>query len=590
VVERAGQFDEETLLFALDEAVTARVLSEVGGPAPRYRFSHALVRATLYEELTDAGRVVLHRRVAEAMESLYSGRLDDLLPALAHHYARASIPQADAGKAASYAQRAGDRALVQLANDEAVAYYRQALEILDLVDGDAVARMELLISLGEAQRRAGDAAHRETLLTAARLAQENGDASALARAALANNRGFFSVAGKLDQERLSVLDAAVASAPPGDDGVRARLLANLAGELMFSTDHERRDRLADEALAMARRLGDAATLGHVLAHRMPVLAQTRTEEHVACLEGLEAAASTLPDPVLTFMSTWWRSVSALTVGDAREAARRLDAAARLASELKQPFHHWAVGYMRCNLSRIAGDLALAESQAMDAFEIGRSAGIPDAFRVMGINLFWIRHDQGRLAELAEPIARAAARDRGQGLYLAVLAFVHSQLDGHAEAREIIDSLAADDFTALPSAFLSLYSLTVAATACAAVGDRASALVLYDRLRPWGGLVAHGCACATGTVAHHLGLLAGVLTRYEVADQHFAQAAALNERIGAPTWQAWTRLEWARTLVERGEQRDTVRARELLGLAMVTAGELGMSGVVTRAEDLLAEVE
>jgi len=69
VVERAGGAGEEELLAALEEATHARLLVEV--PGARYRFAHALVRATLYDELTGARRVALHRRVAEAIESLH---------------------------------------------------------------------------------------------------------------------------------------------------------------------------------------------------------------------------------------------------------------------------------------------------------------------------------------------------------------------------------------------------------------------------------------------------------------------------------------------------------------------------------------
>ncbi|MGH9010369.1 MAG: ATP-binding protein, partial [Acidimicrobiia bacterium] len=199
VVERAGGVGEDEVLAALEEATGARLLVEV--PGPRYRFGHALVRATLYDELTGARRVALHRRVAQAIESLHGRALDDHLPALAHHWARASAPAADTARAVDYASRAGDRALTQLAPDEAVAYYRQALELLDVAEPAEGQRLRLLIALGEAQRQAGDPAHRETLLAAARLAAERGDTDALARAALANTRPIFSsTVGEVDDD------------------------------------------------------------------------------------------------------------------------------------------------------------------------------------------------------------------------------------------------------------------------------------------------------------------------------------------------------------------------------------------------------
>ncbi|MCU1491966.1 MAG: hypothetical protein JWM85_3371, partial [Acidimicrobiaceae bacterium] len=337
VVERAGGLDEETLLSALDEAVTARLVSEVAGPMLRSRFAHSLVRATLYEELTGARQAVLHRRVAEAIESLHTGRLDDYLPALAHHFARATAPRADAAKAVVYAQRAGDRALTQLAHDEAAGYYQQAFHLLELAEGppDDSQRMHLLISLGEAQRRASQPAYRETLLTAAAMAKSQNDPETLARAALANNRGFFSRSPWIDRDLVAVLESALTVAKPGDSPTRARLLANLAGELAFSDDHERRHEAATEALAVARRVGDQATLGHVLVQRGALKLSDNAaglREHIA---ELTAAATRLGDPALAFWaaSTGLRppSRSATQSTSTAVCSERLAAPATLAS-------------------------------------------------------------------------------------------------------------------------------------------------------------------------------------------------------------------------------------------------------------------
>src|SRR5207248_3339724 len=83
---------------ALEEAIGARLVMETTGG--RYRFAHALVRDTVYDGLSPLRRVALHRRVAEAIEAIHANRLDDYLPALAHHWGRASAPAAHAGRAA----------------------------------------------------------------------------------------------------------------------------------------------------------------------------------------------------------------------------------------------------------------------------------------------------------------------------------------------------------------------------------------------------------------------------------------------------------------------------------------------------------
>src|SRR5688500_1595296 len=256
------------VLGARDEAIAARLVVET--PALRNRFSHALVRATLYDELSAARRVALHRKVAEAIEAIHGERLDDHLPALAYHWARAAAPAAETSRAVEYARRAGDRALTQFANDEAAGYFREALELLEVAGGADVdpRRLRLLISLGEAQRRAGDVAHREILLRACELARQLGDADALAEAALANTRGYIaSVAGAVDEDRVAALEAAVLALPSDDSAIRARLLCTLGLELSFAGAWERRVALSDEAVAMARRVGHAEALADVLMAR-----------------------------------------------------------------------------------------------------------------------------------------------------------------------------------------------------------------------------------------------------------------------------------------------------------------------------------
>jgi hypothetical protein len=157
--------------------------------------------------LSGARRSLLHRRVADAIAEVHTGHLDDHLPALAHHYARVSGTSGGIDKAVEYAARAGNRALAQLAHDEAADYYRQALELLNLPDGtvDEAQRLELLIALGGAERRAGDPVFRQTLLDAARLAKAEGNSGAMIRAALANNRGTWtsSSVGLVDAERVA---------------------------------------------------------------------------------------------------------------------------------------------------------------------------------------------------------------------------------------------------------------------------------------------------------------------------------------------------------------------------------------------------
>ena len=106
----------------LNEAMAERVLDDVPGAPGRLRFGHALIRDTLYDGLTAARRMQLHREAGEALEAVYASDPEPHLAELAQHFV-AAAPLGVADKAIEYARRAGDRAAIQLAFEEAARQY-----------------------------------------------------------------------------------------------------------------------------------------------------------------------------------------------------------------------------------------------------------------------------------------------------------------------------------------------------------------------------------------------------------------------------------------------------------------------------------
>ena len=84
-VGRLAGVSEEELLDTLDEAMAARVVSDIPGTPDRLRFTHVLVRDTLYEAITIARRVRLHRQAVEVSRTLYGDEPGLYLAELAHH-------------------------------------------------------------------------------------------------------------------------------------------------------------------------------------------------------------------------------------------------------------------------------------------------------------------------------------------------------------------------------------------------------------------------------------------------------------------------------------------------------------------------
>jgi predicted ATPase/DNA-binding SARP family transcriptional activator len=588
VVSTAGGFDDETVLCALEEAIAARVVIEVS--ATRFRFAHALIRVTLYDSLTATRKVRLHRKAAQAIETIHESALDDYLPALAHHWARASAPAADTTRAVGYATRAGDRALAQLAHDEAVTYYRQALELLGAAPGSVEGRrLPLLIALGEAERRAGDTAHRETLLRACHLAAEQRDAVSLARAALANTRGVYASAiGEVDHERVAAFEAALDAVGGDDTPTRARLLAALAAEITWTGDRERRVLLADEALAIARRCGDAATLALVLLHRIfTIYSAVALDELLANTEELLALAERLDDPVIRTQALWLRGRILAPAGDMEDANRRFDAAERLAEELGQPTLRWLVGQTATVRTILAGDLAEGERRARAGFELGQATGQRDAPTFLAAHLFHVRLEQDRLGELEEQWAGVVAALPALPTVRAYLARLLCELNRPEEAVEHYELLAADNFTALPTDSLWALSVSQCAAVAGSLGDRAGARVLFDLLVPYASQIVFTIGAAIGAVGHYLAVSAATFGDFDEAQSRFTVAAATHERIGAPTWLARTRVEWARMLLTRAKPGDTEEAHDLLHQAVATAQDRGLTNIERRAVELLS---
>ncbi len=92
---------------------------------------------------------------------------------------------------------------------------------------------------------------------------------------------------------------------------------------------------------------------------------------------------------------------------------------------------------------------------------------------------------------------------------------------------------------------------------------------------------------TGSVERTLGVLAATLERWEDAEQHFAAAAEIHERLGAKLFLARTWLNWGGALLARGEEADSERALDLIERATELAREHGSGAIVRDAEALIA---
>jgi serine/threonine protein kinase/predicted ATPase len=94
-----------------------------------YLFQHILFQRFLYNSLDEVERAHLHGEVGEILETLYGDSSDEIASQLARHFNEAG----DVEKAIEYFYKAGDKAVKVSANQEAIRYFRQALDLLKTV-------------------------------------------------------------------------------------------------------------------------------------------------------------------------------------------------------------------------------------------------------------------------------------------------------------------------------------------------------------------------------------------------------------------------------------------------------------------------
>ena len=104
ILERASGRRGEEVMGALQDAIGARLVEEVHGDPGTLRFTHSLIRDTIYQELMPAERHQRHAAVGEALERTYAADPEPYVAELAHHFFEAG-PRGDPAKTAEYAPR-----------------------------------------------------------------------------------------------------------------------------------------------------------------------------------------------------------------------------------------------------------------------------------------------------------------------------------------------------------------------------------------------------------------------------------------------------------------------------------------------------
>ena len=158
---------------------------------------------------------------------------------------------------------------------------------------------------------------------------------------------------------------------------------------------------------------------------------------------------------------------------------------------------------------------------------------------------------------------------------AALGLVHAEVGRLDEARDIFEAIGQADFAQLPVEASTVVAYCFCARLAAALDDPGRAAQLHRLLAPYPDQIAvWAVGLGIGCVSYYLGLLALCMGALDEALEHFAAAAAIEQRVGAPTWLARTRVGWARALLTRRAPGDAEQAEHLLEQAWTTPAGWG----------------
>ncbi|WP_051766242.1 ATP-binding protein, partial [Saccharothrix syringae] len=546
----------EDVLAPVETATDHGFLVERG--PRRFRFAHALVRDTLYQDLTGSRRAHWHAATAEALKRLRPDEVD----ALAHHFLLADSPETDP-RAAHYARAAAERAERRGAPHEAARLWEAALTAHDRSTADrsgpghstagrfaadrsgtdapatdpapattlapttpaathptpAATRLDLVMGLARTRAVTGDLARsRHHRAEAIALAEDLGDPDLTARVITAFD--VPAVWTEHDDPPLAARIAAttertLAALPADRTTTRARLLATLAVELR-STGGTRARTAAREAEALARSSTDPALLAFALNARF--------------LQSFDRAG--------------------LAPDRARVGTELVDLAHRHDLVTFEVLGHLVLIQANSALA----DFTTADHHAAAADRLGRTHQLP----LVRVFTDWYRALRtGVTGEPAEPAYRAAAaRLAGTGMSgvdngILPLALLCDRLQRGEPPIDDTDfgaytpwcrPLLTQTETPIPdSPHDLLYEARTCLHAITAVrtNDRPAAERLHAALEPAANeLAGAGSGMLTlRPVAHYLGDLAATLGRHRRAAEHREHALAVAERAGAPHWTA-----------------------------------------------------
>jgi class 3 adenylate cyclase/tetratricopeptide (TPR) repeat protein len=582
------EFEDKVLDAGLDQLVAAEIVRPVrlpGFAGKAYGFRHALIQDAAYQSLLLALRRQHHAAIGQAMVERFPEWAAAQPEVVAQHLTAADLVD----PAISAWQRAAESAVHRGASTEAQAHASRGLDLIERLPADDRARsaraVPLLLIRGRIEALAMNPQAMSTYREALDKARRHGLATELAAAAMG-----FGDAQQLfnspSREGIALIEEALRAVGPDEAALKCRLLCRLGRALLMVGDLDPATKFTGEARIMAERLADQYALADVLGNELmaglsaPSAAEfDRRRQMIRQFCQLSEAHGEFFDAAYAAPVATFRFLEIGDLEDFQAAARRFE---ELANITQAANFRWHALCLRSMEAILHGEYPLAERKAEEAVSSSPDIASGSVAGIYGMQMFTIRREQGRLAEIAPLVKRFVSEKPEEAIWKPGLMLIASDLGFHQQARAHFEVLAQSDF-AFPMDAKRPITLTYLAEVCAGLGDSLRAEKLYELLLPYRdvAILAPPSTLCCGAGAHYLGLLAATMSDWDSAESHFNASVAMNERLKAWPRLADTRFEYARMLLARDRKGDSVLATELRSMAIAAAERMGMGGLLHR---------
>jgi DNA-binding winged helix-turn-helix (wHTH) protein/tetratricopeptide (TPR) repeat protein len=582
VLARAGELVPARALTLLEEAVSARVITQVG--PGEHRFVHDLMREVLYAEMAVDARSRAHLAIGRALELTPEYRQARHAAVLAHHFVQGAH-FGGASRALDLSIRAGAYALRHFAYEEAIAHFTRGRELLGQgAEADGPSEHAVLLDLGLAQISAGQREQgQRTLNLAASKARELGAASELASVALNLSPGLFAIeVGGFDAGLVALLREALAQVGGDNERLSALLLARLALALYWADTFDERVAICAEANRLAQRLGaDDVKAAVVTSHALALSRPANLAERRHLSQQAVDLCGRVGDYHGLLLNRLHRAALILEEGDVATADFEAEAFRKLANEVNQPQALWIARALQASRLLLDGRLAEVEAIAGECLRTGQRVRDHNALQTFGVHLTLVRVEQGRSAEMLESLRGFATSYPRTVAWRALYAYALSRSGDHEACAREYESTKKNGFEQ-PDDLLWLLSMASLSEVCHAQNDAEGAALLYERFAPFASrfvVIGFAIACL-GSVERYLGLLCATMGRRDAAAAHFERALSANRRVHGALPLAYTSYDYAKLLLSQG---NWALAEGYLRDAEVIASErnlVALAGLIT----------